>query len=111
MMSIGILCEAIMMKCETRAQQVGLVIGMAVIVAGMGSVGMWLFEMGEAARETVIQAAEMNMRSGRRFNQVVIYFYGGAAICGVVSVIFSLVGIINLVRFLTHTGLAEKKSW
>ncbi|GEM_PF-3385364 len=110
MSALGVMGSAILMKCESRGQQLGLAIGM-LILAGGAAAGMWFFMgLGEAAMETSQQARDMGMRTrrGSAVSQATVFGWAGMIVCALVGVIFVLVSIVNFFRFMTGTGLAPQ---
>ena len=107
-----LLLDVIFMKCENRTQQIGLAIGMGLFVIAFIAIGWWCFDMGQAAQT---DAREMNsaieMRDDHGLNRMMFNFYAGATVCGLLGLLCSLVGIVNLVRFLTFTGLKKTESY
>jgi len=100
-----LLLDVILMKCESRAQQIGLAIGMALLIVACVVIGLWSLNLGQA---TLADAREMNLLESRRdlgLRNVMFYFYAGSVICGFLALLFSLIGVVNLVRFITRTGL------
>jgi len=115
-MSLVVLKDAVLMKCESRAQQIGLAMCMALFVTALVGVGLWMLSMGNATLETVTDNPDLVRRRGgsRRSGGIggaMLFFYAGAAVSAVLSVLFALVGIVNLVRFMTNTGVKETDSW
>ena len=101
-------------KCSSRGEQLGVVLGMLFLIAVCFGIGKFLLGLSEAGAETMQQAADMDLRVHRRGGaaRATLFAYAGLAICGISGVVFALVGLINAVRFLTGTGLVDaNESW
>jgi len=109
MFAIKTFFSMLFVKCSSRGEQIGVVVGMLILIAACIGIGKFLLGLGEAGAETMLEVAEMERRSRNSGGaaRVTLFAYAGVAICGVTGVIFALVGLINAVRFLTGTGLAD----
>ena len=109
---IGEFFDMLFAKCETRGQQLSLVLGMAVIVAACAGGAVFFLGLGEAGLETVEQAREMGLRVRRRSgaSQATLLGYGGVAVCGIIGLLCGAIGVVNLLRFITGTGLKDPDS-
>lgn len=117
-MTLGVLKDAMLMKCETRGQQLGLVIGMAIFVAAIFGIAFWMFGIAEAARLTLPEYAQRDRYGGYRNHrqrndlyQIMTVWYALSGLVALFLPIFSTVGIVNLVRLLRNTGLKDPNSW
>ncbi len=84
---------------------------MALFVFVLVVVGLWMYQMGNASLETISEFEESSGHQDSGIYRMMFYFYAGAAICALLGLLFSAVGIVNLVRFLTNTGLKDNDDW
>ena len=117
-MTLGVFKDAILMKCETRGQQLGLVIGMALFFAATLGIAYWMFGIAESARNTLPEFAQRNRygeyQNGRQRNDLyhtMVMWYALAGLVATVLPVFAAVGVVNLVRLLTNTGLKDNDDW
>ncbi len=117
-MGLGVFKDAILMKCETRGQQLGLVIGMANFFTATLGMAYWMFGIAEAARHTLPEFDQRNAygeyQNWRQRNDLYHTMMMWYALVGVVATIlpvFATVGAVNLVRLLTNTGLKNPDTW
>ncbi len=111
-MEAALLKDAILMKCETRSQQLTLVIGLGLFIVALVGLGRWMLMIGGGMYEAVKDhGSDVGVRGGSNMASSAMFFYGGAAICGFLSVLFGLMLIVNLVRLVTNTGLKEPDVW
>lgn len=103
----GLLKDLVLMKCDTRSQQIGLAIGMMVFAVTFFALGFWMYGVVHPSPESVEKYGHATGNQGRRMNQATFYFYIGFVICFPLSVLFSAISIANLVRFITNTGLKD----
>ena len=98
-------------KCKTRGEQLAVVVGMLILIAACFGVGKFLLGMGEAGADTFVEISASDGHDHSDFQrgsgEVAIYGYAGAALCALLGVIFAIMASINLVRFITGTGLAD----
>jgi Ca2+/Na+ antiporter len=106
-----LLLDVVLIKCEHRAQQIGVVVGMAVFIIACVAIGLWMLNMGHATLSDYRSLDSSGSNRDHGLGRIMVYFYAGAGISGALTLLFSLVGIVNLVRLLTGTGLKEPKAW
>lgn len=98
-------------KCKSRGEQLAVVIGMLVLIVVCVGIGKFLLGMGEAGADTFIEMSSSDGHDHSDFQrgsgEVAIYGYAGAALCALLGIIFAIMAGINLVRFITRTGLAD----
>jgi len=111
-MEVLLLKDAILMKCESRSQQLTLVVGLALFIVALVAVGGWMMMMGNGTMEALNEHREsIGYRGRSNLSTSVFFFYGGAAICAFLSFVFALMVIVNLVRLVTNTGLKDPDVW
>ncbi|MFK7758670.1 MAG: hypothetical protein AB8C13_01845 [Phycisphaerales bacterium] len=97
-------------KCKTRGEQLGVVVGMVLLIAVCYGVGRFFLGFGGASLETLQQediSAEMQSDVGH----LTVYGYATVALCAVLGLVFSIVAVVNAFRYLTRTGLAPDDGW
>jgi hypothetical protein len=97
-------------KCKTRGEQIIVVIGMLILIAACFGVGKFFLGMSNATLESVTELSEMESASNRLERDtasVSLYGYATVAICSLLGIIFAIMAVINLVRLITGTGLAD----
>jgi hypothetical protein len=114
MFAIETFFSMLLVKCKTRGEQIALIIGMLVLIAACYGIGKFFLGLGQAGTATMQEAVEMDLQAGSvaDIGHITFYGYAGAAISGLVGLLFALIALINTVRFLTGTGLADpNESW
>ncbi len=117
-MTLGVFKDAILMKCETRGQQLGLVIGTALFFTATLGIAYWMFGIAEAARHTLPEFAQrnnhgeyQNWRQRNDLYHTMVMWYALAGVVATILPVFVAVGVVNLVRLLTNTGLKDSDTW
>tara|TARA_R110002095_G_C4082999_1_gene221762 strand:- start:69 stop:407 length:339 start_codon:yes stop_codon:yes gene_type:complete len=102
---LGTCIDALFTKCKSRQEQVILVVG-ALVLATIGYfVGDWLFGFAGAARTS---AGEIDStRRQREYLQYMLIAYGVYGITMLLTASIAFVGVLNLIRLITGTGLAD----
>lgn len=101
-------------KCKTRGEQAIFVVGMLILTAACFGVGKFFLGMGNATMQSAI---EMNSAESapsgmeRDVAQISFYGYATVAVCAGLGLIFSTMAVINLIRLITCTGLADDDGW
>lgn len=99
--------DILLCKCRTRQEQVYLVIGMAILVVCCFWVCKFALGMGKAALETDVGGHFQHEVNNIGFYGIVVF-----GISVLLGLAFAFMGILNLVRFVTKTGLDESDgSW
>jgi len=100
-MSLGLLRDAVLIKCETRGQQIGLIVGAALFGLACAAIAVWLFDLGLAGfstlEDTPRRRGAFGSRSGMRETvwQTVFIGFGGALITGALALLAMAVAAIN----------------
>lgn len=99
--------DILLCKCRTRQEQAYLVVGMVILTVCSFGVCKFALGMGKAARAT-----DVDGRFQRDVNEVAYYGYMIFGISALLGLAFAFMGILNLVRLVTGTGLDESDgSW
>ena len=97
--------DALFTKCKTRSEQLILVV-VALTLATIGYfVGDWLLGFAGAARQSIGEID--SPRTQREYTQYAVLAYGVYGITMLLTASIAFVGVLNLFRFLTGTGLAD----
>jgi len=110
MFAVETFLSMLFVKCKSRGEQLGLIIGMLIMIAACYGVGKFMLGLGEAGLETANEVASMERSpSGMERDSAAISLFGYATVaaCVVFGAICSIMATINLVRLLTGTGLAD----
>lgn len=110
MFGINVFFSMLFVKCKTRGEQVIVVAGMLILVAACYGVGNFFLGMGQAAADTIGDASGSN-RNDRKMGSMSINSYITVGVCLLLGVIFSIMAVINFVRLVTGTGLADDDGW
>lgn len=102
MFGVETFISMLFIKCKTRAEQVYLVVGMAILIVCCIGVCKFTLGMSEAAMDT-----EVSGDMQRDVYQIGLYGYVVVGISGLLGIVFAFMGIVNLVRLVTNTGLED----
>ena len=105
MFAIEAFFGAVFCRCKSRQEQLILVGLMAVLSLIAAATGRWFVGFAGAARQSSEEVS-----SGRMDGDLVkmsILSYGIAGIILLLAALFGFMALLNLVRFLTGTGLSD----
>ena len=108
---LGVLKDLVLMKCETRSQQIELAIGMMLFAITFFALGYWMYGVTHPSPESIEKYGLATENLGRKMRKGIFYFYIGFIVSFPLSALFSAISVVNLVRFITNTGLKDPGDW
>lgn len=103
MFGVETFLSMLFVKCHTRQEQVYLVVGMAILTVCCLGICKFTLGMSEAAMDTEISSGDIQ----RDVYQIGFYGYLVVGISGLLALVFAFMGVLNLIRLLTNTGLDD----